>query len=152
MSLVERLNADLKASMLARDEARTSSLRMIRAEILKKEKERVGTVVTDEMAMALLQTMAKQRRDSIEQFNTAGRADLSAKEESELAIILTYLPPVLEESEVRAMIQQAITAGGVTSGKDLGKMMGPLMKALKDTGKTFDGKRVNEIAKEMIGG
>lgn len=152
MSIAEKIRADLKASMIARNEARTSALRMIQAELLKKEKEKVGTVLDDETVKALLTAAAKQRRDSIESFRSAGNAVLAAKEEAELAIIMEFLPAALTDAEIDAEIDKALAASGATSAKDIGKVMGGLMKALKATGKPFDSNSIQGRVKSKLGG
>ena len=134
MPLVDQVRADLKAAMLARDADRLAALRMIQAEILKKEKEKVGTVIDDATVTAIVQALVKQRRDSVEQFRSGGREEMAAKEEAEMKMIMKYLPEELSEAEIDAAIAQAIATAGATSDKDQGKVMGPLMKALKATG------------------
>ncbi len=152
MSLADQLQADLKAAMLAKDEKRTHGLRLIRAEVLKREKEAVGTRLGDEEVRDLLRAMVKQRRDSMGQYAAAGRADLVAKEQAELDVIEGYLPASLTEEELAAEVDKAIAAAGATSARDMGKVMGGLMKALKATGKGFDGQSVNAIVKARFGG
>ena len=152
MSIAESIRAALKAAMLSKNEARTGALRMVQAEMLKKEKEKVGTVLDDATVINILSAVAKQRRDSIDSFKAAGRADLAAKEESELAIISEFLPAALTEAEIDAEIAKALAASGATSAKDIGKVMGPLVKALKATGKPYDGNIVQSKVKAKLGG
>jgi hypothetical protein len=151
MTIVEKVRADIKAAMLARNEATLSALRMVQAEFLKKEKEKVGSVLGDDQASAILSAIAKQRRDSIEQYKSAGRPDLMAKEQVELDLILNYLPEGLSDEEIEREVNAAIVATGATSGKDAGKVLGPLMKALKATGKPFDGQVVQARVKARLG-
>ena len=150
MNLAQRVQDELKQSMLAKNEARTSPLRMIRAELLKKEKEKVGTVLDDETVLAVLQGMVKQRRDSIEQYRAGGREDLAAREESEIAVIAEFLPAALTDEELRAEVDKAVVATGAATMKDMGKVMGALMKAVKATGKAADGQRLNALVKERL--
>lgn len=152
MPLADQLQADLKASMLAKDEKRTHGLRLIRAEVLKIEKEAVGTKLSDEQVQEILRSMVKQRRDSMSQYAAAGRADLVAKEQAELDVIEAYLPASLTDEELAAEVERAVAASGATSAKDMGKLMGGLMKALKATGKGFDGQKVNALVKARLGG
>ncbi|CAN5301198.1 GatB/YqeY domain-containing protein [soil metagenome] len=152
MTLAEKIRADLKASMMAKDELRTSTLRMVQAEMLKKEKEKVGLVLDDALVSTMLGTVAKQRRDSIEQFTTAGRADLAAKEQKELDVILAYLPTALTDAEIDIEVDKAIAAAGATDASQAGKVMGSLMKALKATGKPYDGNAVQAKVKGKLGG
>lgn len=151
MTLAERLQADLKTSMLAKDEKRTAGLRLIRAEILRLEKEEVGRVLDDATVLGVLATMVKQRRDSIAQFAAASRTDLVAKEEAELDVILPYLPAGLTDEEISAHMEAVIASTGAAGPQDMGKVIGPLMKALKATGKSFEGNKVNALVKARLG-
>ena len=151
MSIVDKISGDLKAAMIARDETRTGTLRLIRAEILKAEKEK-GTPVDDTRAMAILQTMLKQRQESIEQFEAAARHDLADKEKSEAAILRTYLPEPLSADEVNAVIDAVLADSGAIDPKQMGKVMGQIMGRLKGLGRPFDGKAVNEQVKGRLGG
>lgn len=151
MSIIDQISGDLKSAMIARDETKTGALRMVRAEFLKAEKEK-GTPVDDTRAMAILQTMLKQRQESIDQFEKAGRNDLAEKEKSEAAIIKAYLPDALSATEVNAIIDVVLTESGVTDPRQMGKVMGAIMSKLKATGRPFDGKAVNELVKTRLGG
>ena len=109
-------------------------------------------MLDDETVKALLTAAAKQRRDSIESFRSAGNAVLAAKEEAELAIIMEFLPAALTDAEIDAEIDKALAASGATSAKDIGKVMGGLMKALKATGKPFDSNTIQGRVKSKLGG
>lgn len=152
MSLKERIDNDLKEAMKAKDTERLGTLRLVRAEVLKREKEAVGTVIDDAAMTALLEYMVKQRRDSIEQYIAGGRPELAEGERKELAVIAAYLPEALTEAEIDGVIAAAMAATGVSSPKDMGRLMGTVMKMLKDTGKSFDGKAVNGRVKARLGG
>lgn len=130
MTLPERLAADLKTSMLARDAARTTGLRMIRAAFIELEKEGKGAV-TDERCLEALRRLKKQREDSIQSYVSAAREDLASVERAELAVIETYLPMLADEPTTLAWVREAITAAGATTAKEAGKVMGALMKAHK---------------------
>jgi len=149
MTIKERVSRDLKASMLARDEARTGALRLIRAEILKAEKEK-GLAIDETREMAILQAMLKQRQDSIEQFERAGREDLAAKERAEVQIIKPYLPDSLSEAEILAIIDAVLAEAGAPDPKQMGKLMGQVMAQLKATGRPFDGKLANERVRARL--
>lgn len=151
MTIIEQISADLKASMIAKDETKTGTLRMVRAEFLKAEKEK-GLPVDDTRAMAIMQTMLKQRQESIDQFEKAGREDLAAKERTEAAIIKTYLPSALSVDEVNAIVDAVLAEAGAPDPKQMGKLMGTIMGRLKATGRPFDGKAVNEQVKARLGG
>lgn len=148
MSLEEKINSDLKAAMLAKDEASLRGIRAIKAAILlaKTEKGATGTL-TEEKETAILQKMVKQRRESIEIFEKENRAELAAKEKEEVAVIERYLPAMLGEDEVRAGVQKIIAELGVTSQKEMGKVMGAASKAF--AGKA-DNKMVADIVKALL--
>ena len=125
-----QLSEDVKAAMRSKDKDRLGALRLIQAAFKQKEvDERVE--INDEMAIAILDKMAKQHRDSIDQFTQAGRDDLVGKEQFELDIIETYLPARLSEAEINDMIANAITETGAASIKDMGKVMGILKGQLQ---------------------
>ena len=149
MSLVDQISNQLKESMKARDEVRTRTLRSIRTEILKKEKEGKGSP-TDEEVVSLIGRLLKQRQDSIEQFEKAGREDLVESEKAEAQILKEFLPEALSEEEVQAIVDEVIDSTGATSVKEMGKVMGQVMGKLKATGKLFDGGQVNQMVKSKL--
>ncbi|MCI0473055.1 MAG: GatB/YqeY domain-containing protein [Ignavibacteria bacterium] len=148
MNLKERINEDLKNSMKAQDAFRTETLRSIRAEILKMDKTGMNREMNEEEEMQLVLRQAKMRKESIELFSQAGRNDLVEKETKQLEIINEYLPKQLSREEAEKIITEIIKASGAQSAKDIGKVMGPVMKELK--GK-FDGKLIQEIVKTILG-
>lgn len=122
-TLAARIEADMKSAMRSKEKERLGTIRLIRAAIKQIEvDERI--VVDDTRVLVILDKMVKQRRDSITQFRAADREDLAIKEESELALIQTYLPQPLSDAEVDAIIAEAIAASGATSAQDMGKVMG----------------------------
>jgi uncharacterized protein YqeY len=139
----------LKESMLARNELKTSVLRMLLSAINYYEinKGGAGYEATDEDVMTVLQSQAKQRKDSIEQFKNANRQELVDKETKELEILQTYLPAQMSEDEIKKIVQETIAAVGAKSPADLGKVMGALMPKTK--GKA-DGGLVSKIVKESL--
>ena len=150
--LKEKLQADLKDAMKAKDQVRLRTIRSLRAAIMAKEIDmRTGgeAEIPDEEAMAVLQKQAKQRRDSIEQFEAAGREDLKAVEVAELAVIEEYLPKQLDEAEVRSAVEAIVAQTGAESMKDMGKVMGAAMGQLK--GKA-DGKMVQQVVRAILSG
>lgn len=150
MGLKEKIGEDIKTAMKAKDKVRLQTVRGIKKAILEKEVEvrpKGQDSLTEVQEIELLSQQAKQRRDSIEQYKNAGRDDLAEKESQELAIIQTYLPEQLSDSEVEAIIDQIIADSGASSPKDLGKVMGPAMKKLK--GKA-DGKKIQELVKTKL--
>jgi uncharacterized protein YqeY len=150
VDLKERISQDLKMAMKAKDETRVSTLRMIRAEIQKKEKEKAGPQVTDEVVMQLLQTMARRHQDSIEQFQRGGRNDLVEKEQSECRIIESYLPERVSPDEIRQVVGEVITETGAATPRDIGKVMGLAMRRLKETGKLVEGAEVKKIVVQSL--
>lgn len=149
MAIIDNITADLKAAMLARDEMRTGTLRMVRAEMLKAEKEK-GQPIDETRQMAILQAMLKQRQESIEQFEKAGRSEMAEREQAEAVIIKSYLPESLSDAEMDAIIDEVL-AGVAPEQRQMGKLMGQVMGKLKATGKPFDGKAANERVKARLG-
>ena len=150
MSLKERIGEDIKSAMKAKDKVRLETVRGIKKAILEKEvalRPKGQDSLTEEQEIELLAQQAKQRRDSIEQFQKAGRDDLAAKEQQELAILETYLPKQVDDSELESIVDEIIASVGATSPKDLGKVMGAAMKQLK--GKA-DGKKIQALVKSKL--
>lgn len=150
MSLKDRIGEDIKSAMKAKDKVRLETVRGIKKVILEKEVElrpKGIDSLNEEQEIELLVKQAKQRRDSIEQFTKAGRNDLADKEKEELAILETYLPKQMDDSEVESIVDEIIASVGATSAKDLGKVMGAAMKQLK--GKA-DGKKIQTLVKSKL--
>ena len=154
MSLMNTIAEDLKAALKMRAQERLDTLRMARARMLEAEvalRAEMGRdyKLEDHEAIKVLASYAKQRRDSIESYRAAGRPDLAAKEEAELAIIQEYLPKQLSEEEVRAIAREAIAAAGALSPRDIGAVMKLVMPKVKGAA---DGKIVNRIVGELLSG
>ena len=129
MPLKETLQQDMKAAMRAADKRRLGVIRLINAAIKQREvDERID--LDDSQVIVVLDKMAKQRRESIEQYEKAGRNDLAEQEHFELEVLKTYLPEQLDDAEIDAMIAEAIAATGAQSVKDMGKVMGQLKARL----------------------
>lgn len=145
----QKLQEELKAAMLARDEVKKSTLRMLISAIgyYEIQKGGAGYTATEEDVMAVIQKEAKQRKDAITQYNDGGRPELAEKEEEELKLLQAYLPSQMSEEEIRPLVQEAIKLSGATSLQDIGKVMGVLMPKVK--GKA-DGNLVNKIVKESL--
>jgi len=123
MTLKERITDDMKTAMRAGEKDRLATVRLILAAVKQREvDERI--VLDDAQVLAVLEKMAKQRKESITQFASGGRADLVAKEQAELAILQSYLPAQMSDAELDALIAEAIAATGAASVKDMGKVMG----------------------------
>ncbi len=150
MPLKEQIQEDLKAAMKAKDALRTSALRMLRAEILKKENEKAGAKVDDTVVHSLIHTLIKQRKDAAEQYEKGGRPELAEKETAEIKILEAYLPPKMSKEEIKDTITQVIAETGATTMRDMGKVMGLVMRRLKETGKTIDGKLVTALVKSAL--
>ena len=147
MSLGEQIVSDLTAAMKAQDAQRTSTLRMVKAAMMNRKIEK-GSDLTDDDVQKLLRSLVKQRRDSIEQYEKAGRQELVDKETAEIAVIETYLPQAASADEIEAAVTAAIAETGATSMKDMGKVMKAAQTAL--AGKNADGKKVSEIVKAKL--
>ena len=147
MSIKDRIQQDMKDAMRARDRARLATIRLIMAAIKQREvDERID--LDDTQVIAVLEKMVKQRRESIAQFEQAGRDDLVAKENSELEVITPYMPAALSEAEINQLIDAALTATGAASIRDMGKMMAELKPQL--TGRADMG-AVSALIKARLG-
>jgi len=147
MSLKQQIISDMTAAMKAQDAARTSTLRMLKAAITNREKEGGGDL-TDEDVQKLLRSQVKQRRDSVEQFQKAGRQELADKEQAEIAVIEAYLPQAASQDEIDQAVVAAIAETGASSMKDMGGVMKAAMAKL--AGKNADGKMVSETVKTKL--
>jgi uncharacterized protein YqeY len=148
MSLKDQITEDMKSAMRAKDSARLGTIRLLLAAIKQKEvDERI--VLDDPQINAVIDKMLKQRRDSISQFESAGRQDLVDAEKAELGILTAYMPQQLGADEVRAVIAEVIAAVGATGPADMGKVMAPLKAKL--AGKT-DMAAASALVKAALGG
>jgi uncharacterized protein len=123
MTLKERITEDMKGAMRAGEKERLGTIRLVLAAIKQREVDERITL-DDGQVLAVLEKMIKQRREAITQFESGGRADLVAKEQAELAVLQTYLPAQLSETEIDALIAEAIASTEAASIKDMGKVMG----------------------------
>ncbi|MZP28802.1 GatB/YqeY domain-containing protein [Heliobacterium undosum] len=149
MSLKERLMEDMKQAMKDKEAGkfRLSVIRMARSAIQKVEIDKRRDL-TEEETIDVLAREVKQRRDSIAEYEKAGRSDAVEALKEEIALLTAYLPQQLSEEEVRALVREAVTATGAQSPKDMGKVMGILMPKVKGRA---DGKLVNQVVKEFLG-
>ena len=143
----QSLQDELKQAMLAKDELKTSVLRMLKAEVLKIQTDGSGTEITEEVIQTLIGKMLKQRKDSFEQFTTGGRPELAEKEAKEITLLQGYLPEQMSEDAVRAEVRATKEALGITDKSGVGKLMGALMGKLK--GKA-DGAMIKKIVEEEL--
>ena len=148
MSMNDRVGADIAAAMKARDASRLSALRMLKAAVMNKSVEK-GRDLDDTEVLQVIASLVKQRRDSIEQFGSAGRTDLVEKETAELNVLQAYLPAAATPEEINAAVAEAIAETGASSPKDMGKVMKAVMPKL--AGKNADGKAVNEAVRRTLG-
>jgi len=147
MSLKQQIISDLTTAMKAREAARTSTLRMVKAALMNREIEKGGELDDEEMSR-LLRSMLKQRHDSIKQFTKGGRQDLVDHETAEIAVLEAYLPVAASSEEIEAAVNAAITETGATSMKDMGKVMKAAQAQL--AGKNADGRAVSELVKATL--
>ena len=147
MTLSEQIIADLTAAMKAKDAARTSTLRMLKAAIVNRQIEKGGELDEEEL-MKLLRSQAKQRRDSVEQFEKGGRQDLADKELAEIAVIEAYLPQAASQEQIDKAVAAAIAETSATSMKEMGAVMKAVMPRL--AGKNADGRAVSETVKKKL--
>jgi hypothetical protein len=147
MALMEQIQKDLTAAMMSKDELRLSVLRMVKSALKYKEVEKVRPL-EDAETLQVLQTLLKQRRESVEQFAKGGRQDLADKETKEIAIIEAYLPAGASDADMAAAIEDAIKETGANSPK----AMGAVIKAAKTRleGKTVDGKTLSDRVRERL--
>src|SRR5215510_7087842 len=147
MSLSEQIVTDLTASMKAQDAQRTSTLRMVKAAMMNRKIEKGSDLDDDEM-QKLLRSLVKQRRDSIEQYEKAGRQELVDKEKAEIEVIETYLPQAASQEEIEQAVATVIAETGAKSIKDMGIVMKAAQAAL--AGKNADGRTVSEVVKARL--
>jgi uncharacterized protein len=146
MTIHNDLKKALVEAMKSKDSAKTEAIRYLTAAIQKKEKDSKKEL-DDQGVIAVISTMSKQRRDSIEQFKQGGRDDLVAKEEAELEFLTSFLPPQLSQDEVTAVVVKAIAAVGAAGPKDMGKVMKQVMQEL--SGKA-DGQLISSVVKDEL--
>jgi uncharacterized protein YqeY len=147
MSIQSTIEADLKTAMRERNDVARDTLRLVLSEIKRKSNDLAKDTLTPEEEQAVLLRAVKTRQESIEQFDKAGRTDLASKERAELAVIQGYLPKMMSEDEARAAIRVLIAELGLTSKKDMGALMKPLMAKYKGL---IDGKLAQKIIGELL--
>ena len=147
MSLETQIKNDLTDAMKSKHADRVSTLRMVKAHLMNRKIEK-GSDLTDEEVTKALQSLVKQRRDSIEQYEKGGRAELAAKEAGEIVHIEVYLPQAATPEEIEQAVAEAVTETGASSMKDMGAVMKAALAKLQ--GKTADGKLVSESVKAKL--
>ncbi|KMK75949.1 GatB/YqeY domain-containing protein [Alkalihalobacillus pseudalcaliphilus] len=146
MSLLERLNTDMKNAMKNKDKLKLSVIRMVKAS-LQNEQIKLGRELTEDESLTVLNRELKQRRDSLHEFEQANREDLASKIRDEFAVLEIYMPKQLTEDELNEIVTQTISQVGATSKADMGKVMGALMPKVK--GKA-DGGLVNRLVQQQL--
>jgi uncharacterized protein YqeY len=147
MSLLDRVTHDIGDAMRRKDQATLAPLRMLKAAIINREVEK-GRALDDSESLQVVQSLVKQRRDSIEQFRAGGRMDLVAREQAEVEFLSQFLPPAADEATVARAIEAAITETGASGPKDIGKVMKNVMGRL--SGVTVDGRIVSDAVKRRL--
>jgi hypothetical protein len=147
MPIFDQVNAQMKDAMRGQRKLELQALRSIRAAFLVRMKEDASETVSDAECLPILRKLEKQRHESIEAFENGGRPEQAAAERTELEVILKFLPSLADEATTRAWIETAIAESGATSAKDLGRVMGALMKAHKAD---VDGNLARKIASELL--
>jgi uncharacterized protein YqeY len=148
MSLKQRIIDDMTHAMRDRDAARLSTLRLVKAALMNRQIEKGGEL-TDEEVAKMLQSLVKQRRDSVEQYERGGRAELAAKEQAEIAVIEAYLPRAATREEIEGAVVAAIEETGASTLKEMGAVMRAAQARL--AGRAADGRVVSEIVKAKLG-
>lgn len=146
MSVLAQLTEDMKTAMKAKDKETLSTVRMLKSAI-QNEQINAGHDLDDEEELTIIAREMKQRRDSMAEFKAAGREDLVAQLEAEIAVVAKYMPEQMSEAEIKQVVADTIAEVGATSKADFGKVMGALMPKVK--GKA-DGKIVNETVKALL--
>ena len=151
MSLIEQIQKDITAAMKAREEARLSTLRMVKTALKNREIEKMAPL-DDKEAQQVLTTLIKQRKDSVEQFTKGGRQEMADKEAAEIVLIETYLPKAAGEADIVAGVKAAIAEMGSPTMKDMGTVMKNAMARFAAAGMRVDGKVVSEAVKKELAG
>lgn len=149
MAIIDDVTTQMKAAMRAKEADKLRALRGIRAAFIEEMKKDGRDSLSDDAAQTTLRRLAKQRRDSLETYTAAGRQDLADVEAAELAVIETFLPQLADEAQTRAWVAEAVAAAGATSMRDMGKVMGALMKARRGQ---VDGGLARKLVQEALQG
>ena len=147
MGLKERIASDMTAAMKAKEAARLSTLRMVKAAVQNREIEKGGELSEEELTKAL-QSLVKQRRDSVEQYEKAGREELAEKERAEIAVIEEYLPRAASREEIEQAVAEALAETGASTMKEMGAVMKAAQARL--AGRNADGRVVSEVVKSKL--
>lgn len=149
MTLLDRVTHDIAEAMKQRDQVSLGPLRMLKAALMNREVEK-GRSLDEAEALQVVNQLVKQRRDSIDQFTSGGRADLADKERAEVTFLEKFLPPAADPAAIAAAIEAAVAETGASSAKDMGKVMKAVNLAL--AGQTVDGRALAEAVKQRLAG
>jgi uncharacterized protein YqeY len=149
MSLLNTVTARIGDAMKKKDQASLAPLRMLKAALMNKEVEK-GRTLDEAESLQVVNSLVKQRRDSVEQFSAAGRQELADKESAEITFLEGFLPPAADQATIAAAVEAAVAETGANSPKDMGKVMKAVMVHL--AGKSADGRLVSEIVKKRLAG
>ena len=149
MSLIEQIQQDITAAMKAREEQRLSTLRMVKSALQNRQIEKMAPL-DDKESQAVLTTLIKQRKESVEQFTKGGRQEMADKEAAEIVLIETYLPKAAGEAEVIAGVKVVIAEMGAPTMKEMGTVMKNVMARFNAAGMRVDGKVVSETVKREL--
>lgn len=147
MELREKITADIKAAMIAKDSLKLNTLRFLQSAIKNKEIDSRPNPITVDDVMGVIKKLVKQRKESIEQYQAAGRTDLVDQESAELKVMETYLPAQLSKEQIEKIVSEVITATGAKTIKDMGTVM---KETMARSGGAADGKMVSEIIKSKL--
>jgi uncharacterized protein len=151
MPLVDQIQKDIVTAMKAKDEARLSTLRMVKSALQLRQVEKMGPL-DDKESQAVLATLIKQRKDSIEQFTKGGRQEMADKEAVEITVIESYLPKAASEADIAAGVKAVIAEMGAPGMKDMGTVMKNVMARFNAAGMRVDGKVVSDLVKKELAG
>jgi hypothetical protein len=151
MPLVDQIQKDITTAMKAREEARLSTLRMVKTALKNREIEKMAPL-DDKEAQQVLSTLIKQRKDSIEQFTKGGRQEMADKEAAEITVIEAYMPKAASEADIAASVKAVIAEMGAPTMKDMGTVMKNAMAKFATQGVRVDGKVVSEAVKKELAG
>jgi hypothetical protein len=147
MSLEDKINADIKTAMLAKEKDKLEALRAVKSAVLLAKSEKIGVELSEDVELKLLQKLVKQRKDAAEIYKQQSRSDLADSELFQASVIEMYLPEQLSPDEVRVVLKEIATEMGLTSIKDMGKLIGAASQKL--AGKS-DGKLISTLVKELL--
>jgi uncharacterized protein YqeY len=147
--LFDQVTKDIGDAMRQRDQASLAPLRMLKAALMNREVEK-GRALDEAESLQVVNSLVKQRRDSIDQFRAASRHDLADREQAEVAFLQRYLPPAADEATIQKTIEEAIVETGAAGPKDMGKVMKAVTARL--AGQTVDGRAISEAVKKRLAG